>query len=385
MIFQRGGPLAATIDRTLLEVVLRRVCQTVEDIADGLPVLQVLRGHHGSTRHQVHRGGDEVEGIPHADHVGIGHIGPEHRVLDGLHLQRLVVTGSVVGLEEIVFLDGPSLALQQSAVLTHEHLLGILVTLQAPVEPGQGRDRELTTMGLTIGTTMTHGIVDGTGRHVVDTVEVVHTVLVGDILLATQQIHDRGVDLPQLLLRGHGHTTHGLTGVLLVEETAVADHQQFDTGVGAVEERLQATTRHTCHADAVHVDLLEEGRLGVSVLCEGPVDALDLLFGARHRTLVPLVVHRDESRGQHEVAVRGNLVEEVHVLPGGVRATTITPHQDGQQRATTELRQVLRCEHGVLGQSRHFGHHHLIGARTAVFNDSRLGSLLSTHEHPHST
>ena len=42
MIFQRGGPLSTTIDRTLLQVILGRIRQFVEDITHRLPVLQIL-------------------------------------------------------------------------------------------------------------------------------------------------------------------------------------------------------------------------------------------------------------------------------------------------------------------------------------------------------
>ena len=91
MILQRGGPLSATVDSTLLQVVLRRIGETVKDIADGLPVLQVLRGHHGCARHQVHGGAYEIEGVAHADHVGIGNVCPQHGILNGRGVDGLVV------------------------------------------------------------------------------------------------------------------------------------------------------------------------------------------------------------------------------------------------------------------------------------------------------
>ena len=59
----------------------------------------------------------------------------------------------------------------------------------------------------------------------INAVEVVHTIAIGNIGLTTQQIHDRRVDLLQLLLWRHGHATHSLMGILLIEESAVADHQ----------------------------------------------------------------------------------------------------------------------------------------------------------------
>ena len=82
VVLQRRSPLSAPVDRTFLQVVLRRVGQLVEDIADGLPVLQVLRGHDGSTRHEVHGCGNQVKGIADADDVRVGHVGPQHGILN---------------------------------------------------------------------------------------------------------------------------------------------------------------------------------------------------------------------------------------------------------------------------------------------------------------
>ena len=56
MIFQRGGPLSTSVHRTFQQVILGGVGQLIEDIAHGLPVLQILRGHNRCARHQVHRG-----------------------------------------------------------------------------------------------------------------------------------------------------------------------------------------------------------------------------------------------------------------------------------------------------------------------------------------
>ena len=95
VVFQRGGPLAAAVDGTLLQVVLRRVSQFVENIAHGLPVLQVLGGHDRCSRHEVHSGGDEVEGVADANDIGVGHVGPQHGILDTLSfgLQWLILLG----------------------------------------------------------------------------------------------------------------------------------------------------------------------------------------------------------------------------------------------------------------------------------------------------
>ena len=42
-----------------------------------------------------------------------------------------------------VLLDGPVLALREVAVVADEHLGGLLVALQLPLEPGEGYDGEL--------------------------------------------------------------------------------------------------------------------------------------------------------------------------------------------------------------------------------------------------
>ena len=91
VIFQRGGPLSATVGGSLLQVVLRRIGETLEDVAYGLPILQVLRGHHGSTRHEVHSGGNEIERVAHTDHVWIGNVCPKHGVLDRRGVDGLVI------------------------------------------------------------------------------------------------------------------------------------------------------------------------------------------------------------------------------------------------------------------------------------------------------
>ena len=76
MILQRRSPLTASVGRALLQVVLGRVGQLVEDVTDGLPVFQILGTHNRSTGHEVHGGAHHIIGITHADDIGIGHIGP---------------------------------------------------------------------------------------------------------------------------------------------------------------------------------------------------------------------------------------------------------------------------------------------------------------------
>ena len=171
----------------------------------------------------------------------------EQDILDKIKLFQFAELG--------VLLQGPSLALRQLAVVALEHAGGLLVTFQLPLQPGQGHHAELTTVGLPIGAAMTYGVVGHAGRHMVDETEVVHTVLVGNILLATQDIDNRGVDVLELRLLGHGHAAHCLMGVGGLEESAVANHHRRDTFVGTVEERLQTSARHAGSTDVVQVNL----------------------------------------------------------------------------------------------------------------------------------
>ena len=46
-------------------------------------------------------------------------------------------------------------------------------------------------MSLTIRTAMTNGIVDGDGRNMLDAMEIVHTVLVGNVFLTAENVDDR--------------------------------------------------------------------------------------------------------------------------------------------------------------------------------------------------
>ena len=67
-----------------------------------------------------------------------------------------------------VLLDSPVLALREVAVVADEHLGGLLVALQLPLEPGEGYDGELAAVRLTIGAAMTDGEVGGAGGHMAD-------------------------------------------------------------------------------------------------------------------------------------------------------------------------------------------------------------------------
>ena len=181
--------------------------------------------------------------------------------------------------EEFVRLEGPILALEELRVLADEHLGGLLVALQLPLEPSKGGNGELATVRLTISASVPYWEVDGTAGNMLDALEVVHTIAVGDILRTTEHIHDRCVDFVEFLLLRHRHTTDSLTGILLVEKSAIANHEGLDAWVSTVEERLQTTARHTCDTDSLGVNLLIVGRIGVVVLGNHPVDTLYLLVG----------------------------------------------------------------------------------------------------------
>ena len=156
----------------------------------------------------------------------------------------------------LVLLNCPALALREAAVLALEHLCGLLVALQLPIEPAECNNGELAAMRLPIGATVTHGIIRCTGRHVVNPMEVVHAVLVGDVLLAAKDVDDWRVNLLQLRLLGHRHSTFCLSSVAVLEEAAVANHQRLDARVGTVIKCLQPAARHSCCANVLHIYLI---------------------------------------------------------------------------------------------------------------------------------
>ena len=225
-------------------------------------------------------------------------------------------------------------------------------------------------MRLTIGTTMPYGEVDSEGRHMADAMEIVHTIAIGDVRLTTEQIHNRRVDLIQFLLRGHGHTTNSLIGILLVEKSAVTDHQQADTGIGAVEERLQTSTRHTSHTDILRIDLVIIRRVLVGILGNDPIDGLYLLLRSRHRTTIGFLFHGNKAGSQDDKSVAGNLVQELVVLPGRVGAGTVTPYQHGQFLVFAKDGEILRYQDGVLLQTGIFLHDGLVRTGTTIFYDT---------------
>ena len=76
---------------------------------------------------------------------------------------------------------------------------------------------------------MAYGQVHGDGGHVVDALEVVHTVVVGNVSLAAEDVDDGAMNLLQLRLGHARHAAHARAAALnLVEQAAVADHNRGD-------------------------------------------------------------------------------------------------------------------------------------------------------------
>ena len=158
----------------------------------------------------------------------------------------------------LVLLQRPALALAEGWAFALEHLCGLCITLQLPVEPCTGYYGKLTAMRLGIGATMTYRQIGSIGRDMSDTAEIIHTVFVGDVRLATKDIYDRCMDLAKLIFRRHRHVGHGAACVLLIEQSAVTYHQSGDSGVGTVEECLQSSARHTSNTEILYIYLLIE-------------------------------------------------------------------------------------------------------------------------------
>ena len=185
------------------------------------------------------------------DAVAMNHgswVGTVDGLHDGITYPRLA--GCFVQLQR------PALALCQAGGVTLEITGSGGVALQLPVEPGPCGDGELSAVRLTVGAAVTYRKVGSVCGHVLNAVEVVHAVLVGDVFLAAEDVDDGRVNLLQLVLLRHGHVGHGTAGVLLLEESAVANHQRGDTFVGTVEECLQTAARHAREADFLHIYLI---------------------------------------------------------------------------------------------------------------------------------
>ena len=99
-------------------------------------------------------------------------------------------TSLLQAVELVVLLYRPVFTLRDFAVFAYEHLGCLLITFQLPIQPSQSNNGELATMRLTVSAAMTYGEVGGTSWHVVDAMEVVHTVLVCYVSLAAKEIHD---------------------------------------------------------------------------------------------------------------------------------------------------------------------------------------------------
>ena len=78
---------------------------------------------------------------------------------------------------------------------------------------------------------------------------------------------------------------------------------------------MKAAARHAGSGNSVEVEFAKiwTGRVGVDFL--SPVNALYLLVSARHWAVIPSARDRHIAGGDDYIAVGGNLIEEVHMLP----------------------------------------------------------------------
>ena len=156
-----------------------------------------------------------------------------------------------------VGLYSPAVALEYAGRPADEHPGCASVSFEHPVEPCQGDYAELSAVGLAVGAAMSDGIVHRYGHYVVDPVEVVHAVLIGDVLGTAEQVEHGGVDVVQALLDRHRHAGYGSGRV--DEEPAVADHNGPEPRIGGVVEGLESSARHSCRGDVPEVKLVEIG------------------------------------------------------------------------------------------------------------------------------
>ena len=80
VVTQRRCPLALAIYGAAFQTIIRRVIECIEHITDHLPVDEVARAHHRTSRHKMHGCGHHIKVLTHSYNIGVGHIGPQHGI-----------------------------------------------------------------------------------------------------------------------------------------------------------------------------------------------------------------------------------------------------------------------------------------------------------------
>ena len=170
----------------------------------------------------------------------------------------------------VLLLHFPTFRLRQSAGIAGEHLRRVLVAAELPLQP-RGRDPgEFAAVRLAVGAAVTDIEIRREDGHMVDAPDVVHAVLVGDVLLAPEQVERRRAQLGEMLLRQFRHSAPAGTGVR--QNAAVADHRGRNPRIRRDLEGLQSSAGHSRHGDLVRVELAIVLARLVGVLRDGPVD-----------------------------------------------------------------------------------------------------------------
>src|SRR5690554_960390 len=169
-------------------------------------------------------------------------------------------------------------------------------------------------MGLTIGTSVTNIHICHKYRYVVDTIEIIHPVVVGDIALATQQVKGRGVKFVQMILGEGRHTRHAATAT---NDAAIANNCGGHPRIRSYLKCLQATTGHATDCNLGHIHLVVKGTRRITVLRNSPVYRVQQLRGSRSAATT-FTLLRHWADGNHQEAMGSHFREEVDMLPGGV-------------------------------------------------------------------
>lgn len=85
-------------------------------------------------------------------------------------------------------LDRQTIVVAISAVLAPEHLSGLLIAAELPVQPGHRDFSGDSAILFVEGTAMTHGDIDRRDRHMRDASVIVHPILIGNVFGAAQDV-----------------------------------------------------------------------------------------------------------------------------------------------------------------------------------------------------
>src|SRR5690606_4811390 len=198
-----------------------------------------------------------------------------------------------------------------------------LIPLKLPLVPCSSNNCKFTTMRLTVSTTMTYVHVGNKNWNMVDSFEVIHTIVVCDIAFTTEQVQYRSMNFLKLILSKPRHSTH--SGIWRRKNTAIEYSDSCQSWISCNFKSLKATAGHTTYSNFLNINLVVERTIFITVLCYNPVNSIKQLLGSRPIISGLIICFRHWSVCNHDKSVRSYFRKEVKVFPWRICTSTITP------------------------------------------------------------